>query len=155
MSALVVWRLCARHREPSAFTGDGAARFGGRWNRSGTRVVYCAESRALAALEVLVHANDSASLGTIPWLALPTTIPAALVERPAKFPLTWREYPHSGDTQDFGSAWARELRSVALRVPSAVVPGEFNYLINPQHPDFSHVKVGPPEPFSFDPRLAV
>ena len=151
----MVWRLCARHREPLAFTGDGSARRGGRWNRAGTRVVYCAESRALAALEVLVHADDTASLGAIPWVVIPATVPSELVERPARFPLTWREYPHSGDTQDFGSAWARDVRSVALRVPSVVVPGEFNYVLNPQYPEFSKVKLGLPEPFSFDPRLAV
>jgi RES domain-containing protein len=80
-------------------------------------------------------------------------IPDAAIEKPERFPETWRAMPHSLETQTFGAAWARERRSVTLRVPSAVVPGEFNYLINPLHPDFERVKIGKPERFSFDPRL--
>ena len=153
MSDVTAWRLCAAHRLPMAFSGEGSARRGGRWNLFGTRVVYTAESRALAMVELLVNAEDRARLGALEWIFVPATIPNELIERPAKFSPSWRDYPHNRETQVFGSEWIKARRSVALPVPSAVVSGEFNYLLNPAHPDFKRVKVGKPEPFSFDPRL--
>jgi RES domain-containing protein len=154
VSELLAWRLCASHRLPLAFSGEGAARRAGRWNSPGVRVIYCAESRSLAALEVLVHVTDPALLGAIEWVCLPAVFPASLLETPTRFPDSWRTFPHPPQTQEFGAAWARELRSAALRVPSAVVPGEFNYLLNPLHADFKRVKIGKAESFSFDARLA-
>jgi RES domain-containing protein len=153
VSEILAWRLCATHRLPSAFSGEGAARRGGRWNHPGVRIVYCAESRSLAALEVLVHADETSRLGAIAWVCLPAVIPEALVEKPAKVPASWRHYPHGVETQEFGTQWAHAKRSVALRVPSAVVCGEFNFLLNPLHPDFERVIIGEPEPFTFDPRI--
>lgn len=153
MSEILAWRLCASYREPWAFSGDGAARRAGRWNMPGIRLVYCAESRSLAALEVLVHADETSHLAAINWICLPAVVPAELVECPKEFPRSWRQYPHATETQIFGGQWVREMRSVALRVPSAVVAGEFNYLFNPAHPDFKHVKIGKAEPFTFDPRI--
>lgn len=154
MSELVVWRLCTDHREPWAFTGEGSARRAGRWNPLGVRVVYCAESRSLAAMEVLVNVDEPARLFLANWVMVPAVISADCVEKPARVPETWRQTPHSAETQAFGAAWARERRSVALRLPSVVVPGEFNYLVNPLHADFERVKIGKPERFTFDPRLA-
>lgn len=118
------------------------------------RVVYCAESRSLAAMEVLVGLDERERLLEIPWVCIPVALPRALIEMAAQVPSEWRQYPHSTATQAFGAEWVRSQRSAALRVPSAVVPGEFNYLLNPAHPKFTRVKVGKPEPFSFDPRLA-
>lgn len=154
MSEILAWRLCARHREPWAFTGEGAARRGGRWNSPGVRLIYCAESRSLAALEVLVHAAETGMLSAVEWVCIPVVIPSELIELPTRFPDSWRQYPHGPMTQEFGAAWVREKRSAALRVPSAVVPGEFNYLLNPAHPGFAHAKIGNAERFTFDPRLA-
>lgn len=153
MTEVLAWRLCADFRIPWAFSGEGSARRGGRWNQPGIRMIYCAETRALAALEVLVNADHSSWLGNLTWVCIPAVIPAALIEKPAKFPPTWRDFPHGNDSREFGAVWALERRSVALRVPSAVVPGEFNYLLNPAHPEFSRVKIGKAEPFNFDPRL--
>jgi RES domain-containing protein len=116
-------------------------------------MVYCAESRSLAALEVLVHAEQNAPLAAITWLCIPAKMPADLVEKPSRYPDDWRLFPHSTNTQAFGAEWIRSRRSAVLRIPSAVVPGEFNYLLNPAHPDFKRVKIGEPESFSFDPRL--
>jgi len=151
---VTVWRLNARRFAKGSLSGMGAARYGGRWNLPGTRVVYCAESRALAALEALVHVEDMESVGAVLWQATSIAIPGDKVERPSHFPQSWRAYPHTRATQVFGSDWARGLGSVALRVPSVVVPGEFNYLLNPLHPDFGGLKVSSPEPFRFDSRLA-
>ena len=85
---------------------------------------------------------------------LPAEIADELIEKPAKLPETWRADPYSPESQGFGTDWIKAQRSVALRVPSVVVPGEFNYLLNPAHPQFSRIRIGQPEPFSFDPRLA-
>jgi RES domain-containing protein len=154
VSAVQVWRLCAGQRAPLAFTGDGSARRGGRWNGPGIRIVYCAESRALAALEILAHSAEIGVLGSLEWVCLAALIPDDCIEKPRRFPSTWRQFPHSVETRVFGDTWVRESRSAALRVPSAVVPGEFNYLLNPAHPDFARLELGRPEPFLFDPRLA-
>lgn len=115
--------------------------------------MYCAESRALAAMEILVHAEDTSHVCAIEWICIPAVFPANVVESPSRYPESWRQFPHSPATQVFGATWARGLRSAVLRVPSAVVPGEFNYLLNPAHPDFQQVKIGKAEPFSFDPRF--
>jgi len=154
MSEVVAWRLCASHRAAAAFSGEGSARRGGRWNPPGIRMIYTAESRSLAAMEVLVHVDEIGRLGALAWTCIPAVFPARLLETPPRFPDDWRRYPYPGSTQTFGSEWANSRRTAVLRVPSAVVPGEFNYLLNPFHPDFRHVKIGEPEPFSFDPRLA-
>lgn len=90
----------------------------------------------------------------VPWVCIPATLNLELIERADKVPREWREYPHTAATQAFGAEWVQSQRNVALRVPSTVVPGEFNYLLNPAHPGFAKVKVGKPESFFFDPRLS-
>jgi RES domain-containing protein len=151
---VTVWRLDSRRFARTALSGNGAFRYGGRWNLRGTRVVYCAESRSLAAMESLVHVEDFEDLVAVEWRATGITLPRNAIECPLRYPQSWRAYPYSTATQQFGCEWARSLRSVALRVPSAVVPGEFNYLLNPAHPDFDGLEATGPTPFRFDPRLA-
>lgn len=153
MSRLTLWRLCPAYRADKAMTGDGAHRRGGRWNPPGTRVVYCAESRSLAVVEVLANARLPALLHVQPWVFVAVTVDAELVECPPRVPESWRDLPYTPATQAFGAEWVRSERSAALRVPSAVVAGEFNYLLNPTHPHFSRIKAAPPEPFVFDRRL--
>jgi RES domain-containing protein len=154
MSELIVWRLCAATRARDAFAGEGSYRRGGRWNPRGIRVVYCAESRSLAAMEVLVGVDEKEQLLEIPWVCMPATLPLESVEKAAKVPPEWRQYPHNAASQSFGAEWVQTQRSAALRVPSSVIAGEFNYLLNPAHPQFAKVRIGKPEPFSFDPRIA-
>jgi RES domain-containing protein len=104
-------------------------------------------------MEVLVHAEDMEDLAHIEWRAIAVTVPWDAIERPKRFPSSWRRYPYSPDTQKFGSAWTRAGRTVALRVPSAVVPGEFNCLLNPDHEKFAELKIATAEPFRFDSRI--
>jgi len=153
MESLTVWRMCAAARAKTALSGGGASRSGGRWNLPGTRVIYCSESRALAALEILVHVEDLEDLAAVDWRVIAIEVPWNLVERPSRYPESWRTYPYSAATQRFGSAWAQARRSAVLRVPSAVMPGEFNYVLNPQHPEFGQLTVDAPKAFRFDPRL--
>lgn len=136
-----------------AMSGDGSYRRGGRWNPAGIRVIYCADSRSLALVEVLANIRRPTTISEQHWVVIRVDVPEALIERPDRVPETWRVTPYTTPTQAFGAEWVQAQRSVALRVPSVVVPGEFNYLLNPAHPDFKRVKIGKPEPFSFDPRL--
>ncbi len=100
-----VWRLCRRaHAAPD---GEGARRYGGRWNQRGT----------------------------------------------AQLPADWRSLPASDALARMGTSWARRLESAVLSVPSAVVPEERNYLLNPAHLQFREIAFGPARPFAFDPRL--
>jgi len=153
VSSLVVWRLCAAKYAAAAFSGEGAELYGGRWSPPGLRVAYCAESRALAIVEVLANAEEPERLLHLKWSFVSTTLPESAVEKPARFPTNWRQFPHPPDTQAVGAAWVKAGAHLALRVPSAVVPGEFNYLINPAHPAFAQLEFSKPEPFAFDPRL--
>lgn len=154
MSEIVtIWRLHARHLSKTALSGEGASRYGFRWNLPGTRVIYCAESRALAAMESLVHVQAVEDLAAVRWQLTAIVLPNAWIGRPSRYPARWDIYPYAQSTQRFGSDWARSLSSVALRVPSAVVDGEFNYVLNPEHPDFIKLDILPAVPFQFDARL--
>lgn len=147
-------RLVKARRAERAFDGEGARRYGGRWNPPGVRVVYASESAALAALELLVHLEESALLAHYALCAV--RFPEALLETldPAALPADWRASPPPLALQEIGAAWVRDARSALLAVPSAIVPSERNFLLNPAHPDFRRVRRDPPTPFALDPRLA-
>ena len=148
------WRVCKRRYAASAFDGEGAFRYGGRWNSPGTRVVYVAASPALAALEIIVNTDDPEDLFRIPYAVIPVEIPDGRVTRPVSLPSDWKQDPPPPSSAKVGDDWARAQASVALEVPSAVVPVENNYLLNPLHPDFRQLNIGDLQPFEFDPRLA-
>lgn len=138
-----------------AFSGEGARRYGGRcWNPKGRAAVYTASSLSLAALEILVHA-DSDLLGN-EFLAFAVDIPEDLaVERLelSGLPASWREeYPPLA-CRGLGGAWLERGGSAVLAVPSAVVPVETNYLLNPDHADFARLRIQAPTVFQFDARL--
>jgi RES domain-containing protein len=150
----VVWRICARRHTRRAFSGDGARRFGGRWNHRGTAVGYSAGTLSLAALELLVHLD----LDTVPedLVAISGRIPDGIAVEEISLrslPRKWRSYPAPEELQDRGSEWLRFGRTAVLSVPSAVVPREWNYLLNPAYPDFAKIEIGKAEPFHLDPRL--
>jgi RES domain-containing protein len=149
-----VWRLCRRKYAASAFDGEGARRFGGRWNPPGVRVVYASETISLAALEALVHFDPTEAPDDL--VVIPVDIPTGVevAERTLRIlPATWRSTPGSARLQELGADWVRAGKTAVLAVPSVVVPEERNYLLNPGHPDFARVKRGRPKAFSIDPRL--
>lgn len=152
------YRLCEeRHADPGvAFSGKGAAAFGGRWNPVGYPVVYASESLALAALEVLVHASIR-QLQRVRFAYFEIAIPerAGIGEVSAEeLPADWRAAPAPLPLQWLGARWLDAGRGIALRVPSVVVPIEHNLLLNPAHPDFKRLEIYGPHPFSLDARLA-
>lgn len=151
---LSAWRIVQEHHQGTAFDGEGARLYGGRWNRPGTRLAYCSESIALATLEILVNLDFGQALGR--YVKIPVTFDEGLCRRidDTDLPADWAADPAPPSTQLYGSSWAAGLRSVVLAVPSAVVEPETNYLINPLHPDFAKLQIGPASPMALDPRLA-
>jgi RES domain-containing protein len=148
------FRLCKTRHMAAAFTGEGARLNGGRWNSPGKAVVYTASSLSLATLEVLVHLEDPEVFGKLfSWVSL--EIPPDLVEtqKPASLPFGWNDDESSRISRAIGETWLGSMRSAVLAVPSVVTPGEWNYLLNPAHPDFPQILIDTPQPFRPDPRL--
>ncbi|MFJ4144936.1 RES family NAD+ phosphorylase [Pseudomonas sp. NPDC089734] len=131
-----VYRLVKRKWLAQAFDGEGAKLYGGRWNSKGRACVYCAGSESLALLEVLVHLDNSSLARHYVMLELPISEERILNARSDSLPPDWREEPAPPSTASFGDAWLDSGQSLALAVPSVIVPREFNYLLNVQHPSF-------------------
>lgn len=150
---ITVWRICKRRLLRKAFSGEGAAANGGRWNSPGTPIVYTAGTQSLAALEMLVHLSDPNELVKIDYAVIPVELDAEMILGPSKLSGDWRTYPAPASTMHLGDLWVESRQSVALRVPSVVIPSESNYLLNPAHPDFKGVGICKPAAFAFDVRL--
>lgn len=151
---LTAWRITKRKHVKSAFDGAGARKYGGRWNSAGLAVVYTAESQSLAVLEMLVHLDGPELLNE--YVLIPVGMEERLVQSiaTAELPKQWRTYPAPKQLREIGDQWLRAGASVALQVPSALLPAESNFLLNPNHSDFGKLAVGEPTPFQFDSRLA-
>jgi len=148
------WRITKRKHARNAFTGEGAREFGGRWNNPGTAIVYTAQSQSLAALEMLVHLESSELLEK--YVLLGVDFDQSLIRSIESSALArnWRSDPPPAQVRSIGDDWILGGSSAVLQVPSALVPGENNFLLNPDHRDFATVRVGKPLAFRFDRRLA-
>jgi RES domain-containing protein len=137
----------------TAFDGEGARRFGGRWNTKGKRMVYTAEHYSLAVLEILADVDKSSILPSFSLCSV--QFEDSLMERldPSLLPSNWRGSPPPPELQKIGDDWLASGSSVILAVPSVLVESEKNFLINPQHPDFPLISIDAPKPFTFDSRL--
>jgi len=148
------WRLVKKNRVDTAYDGEGAFRFGGRWNNRGHRMVYASSTLALALLEILVHIDPS---GHVPELfAIPVEIPDGQIEKgPHATVKTFDEkLPWSlSETRRVGDTWVTAALKPALQVPSAIIPTEQNFLLNPEHPDFKKCRIGTAQKLLLDPRL--
>ena len=148
------YRIVKKRHILTAFTGEGARAYGGRWNFAGIPMVYAAHTRALAALESLGHFGGAER--RLQFVTFEIDIPdrLAIHVRAEELPRDWRsEEPHPS-TQALGSEWQREGRSAVLVVPSVHVPQESCVLVNPEHPDTDKILISYPEPFTFDARLS-
>ena len=147
------WRIVRAARAKSAFTGEGARIYGGRWNSRGTAIVYVSEHESLAALELLVHLTplipDARYLSfRLEWADKLTS--HLLVKN---LPPDWNAEPPGIQTMQIGDEWVRARKSVALAVPSVLSTSEMNFLLNPRHPDFKKIKISDPVDYRFDSRL--
>ncbi len=148
------WRITDEKYAAQAFDGEGARRYGGRWNHKGSRVVYNSDSLALATLEQLVHISTNMPLPS--RVAIRVDIPDKVyrVEIDAReLPEGWRRTDGVKALRDRGTEWVLGSESAVLVVPSVVIPQEKNYVLNPNHPGFDKLHIHSPEPFTFDPRL--
>lgn len=147
-----VWRLVTARFAQTAFTGEGARLYGGRWNCKGIPVIYTAGSQSLALLEMLVQDEPLHAR----YVMIPAHLPANLkIERidPEQLPADWRDASARPVLQSLGADWIKRQSSAVLAVPSAVIPAESNFLLNPAHPAFSRIEIGAPEDLYTDLRL--
>lgn len=149
---MLVWRLCRARHAAQAFSGDGARRYGGRWNSRGVPMVYCSSSLALAAIELFVHLEPALAPDDLAAIAarLPDGEPARTLTAEELPPDWWAD---SEITRTLGDAWIREGSSLALQVPSVPIRSEWNVLVNPLHPRRSEMRIDAPQPFVFDARM--
>jgi RES domain-containing protein len=147
------WRIVLASEVSHAFSGQGARRYGGRWNSAGTAVVYVSEHQSTAALEVIAHNLPLAA--DIEYKAFRLEWPDGLTEvlPEGRLPANWRISPPALETTEIGDRWVQEKRSAVLAVPSAISPDDRNFLLNPEHPDFKRIRIAPPIDYDFDPCL--
>ncbi|MEP7127482.1 MAG: RES family NAD+ phosphorylase [Chitinophagales bacterium] len=150
---MITYRICKRKFQKD-LSGNGAAISGGRWNTKGFHMIYTSESRALCVTEIAVHIP----LGIIPkdyalvQFQIHSTIKIYEVKEQT-LPAEWNEFPFHNLTQKLGDEFLKANRYAVMKVPSAVVQGEFNYLLNPAHDEFKKIVLLNTEPFNFDKRL--
>jgi RES domain-containing protein len=150
---MIVYRL-AKTAYSHDLSGKGAEKAGGRWNSRGVAMVYTSESRALCTVEIAVHTP----LGILPkdYHLITIKIPDGIKIYeilPNELPADWDSIPHSGKTQLLGDAFVKKNEFAVMKAPSAVVQGDSNYLINPNHKDAGKIQILNVEPFIFDQRM--
>ena len=151
---MIVFRLTtAKHAHD--LSGKGAEMTGGRWNNKGIAIVYTSESRALCMLEVAVHLP----LGSLPkdYVLISLQVPDGSLQTISETYLSedWNQFPPKPSTRQLGDTFVSERKKLLLKVPSALVPDEHNFLINPAHKDFPQVQILAVEPFLFDSRFFI
>ena len=148
-----VWRICRAIHAAGAFSGDGARLYGGRWNSQGVRIVYSSSSLALATVEMFV--NLEPNLRPDDLVSIEAEIPEGLATEHLdlhSLPRKWYEL-RDDSLRTIGDRWIRAGNTVALHVPSAAIRGEWNVLLNPEHPDFRKLRIEKPKAFEFDLRM--
>ncbi|MDR9365905.1 MAG: RES family NAD+ phosphorylase [Balneolaceae bacterium] len=141
MGTIRVWWICRREYKDSAFSGEGAKLYGGRFNSEGLAAVYTSGSLSLSLLEMLVQVNDRSYLRHC--LVFQTDVPESLVDSSlmTDLPDRWNQIPYGHASQNFGDDWLSSSEGLALKIPSVVVPIEHNYVLNPNHPDFRNLQI--------------
>ncbi len=148
-----VWRICRRVYAQTAFSGEGTKKAAGRWTPAGAAAAYTAQSLSLATLEMLVN-MEQRHFGDM--VGIPADIPDDLAITAIEIedlPEGWRKTPAPVTLRQYGQEWLEAGKTAVLKVPSAVVPVEFNFILNPAHPHFSRITIGQPTTFPFDDRL--
>jgi RES domain-containing protein len=149
---MLVWRLFPERFRSTAFTGVGGLYASSRWNHLGVAMVYTATSRALAALEFFVNLEPNESPDDL--LIAEASVPDKCIDSLdlALLLPNWRGL-NNETCRNLSSDWAASSRSLVLKVPSAVVEGDWNVLLNPKHPRFAQVQIADPKPFRYDERM--
>lgn len=151
---MILWRICSSRYRKKSISGEGARQVGGRWNYPGLPVVYTSESLSLCALEFF--ANVDRDLIPKDLIRVKIYVPeksSLNIVEISQLPKNWKNFPSPSRLKKLGSKWLETKESLLLKVPSALIPEEYNFLINPLHKEFSKVEVVNIKPFNFDSRL--
>lgn len=138
---MFVYRIANTKYKDSTLSGVGAEKVGGRWNKVGTRAVYCSENISLALLEYYVHSENIAYLPKeilVAKIYIPDNFPIKELKR---LPLGWSQYPYSSETCELFTGLAKDPNFFALRVPSTIVGLESNIILNPLFKEFGKVEI--------------
>ena len=149
-----VYRILRRSFAKSPLDGEGGYRFGGRWSSPGIRLAYTSEHLSLAMLEYFVHLDpaDPPKDLMVVRAEIPDGISRVRVTA-GEMPANWRQTPAPPTLARFGDDFVRRLNAAILIVPSVLAPSEFNWLINPSHPEFRKIRLGKLESFRYDARI--
>jgi len=150
---MIVYRL-VRKKYGFTLSGEGAKKAGGRWNSIDLSLIYTSDSRSLCTAEVAV---------SLPIGIFPNDFEMLLIDIPEDIPILeinirdlpegWRKFPYLEKTLQLGDQFILESKFLVMKVPSAIIPGDFNYLINPCHADFGRLEIIKSEPYEFDERF--
>ena len=146
-----VYRIVKKQYMQSAYSGEGACLTNGRWHSQGTSVVYTSSTISLATLEIIVHYRPLTALPE--FVVVPALIPEDCVGDVAQGFAGKNLFREKQHTRAMGDRWTKHMRSVALRVPSVIVPVETNVLINPAHKDFPKIQIEQGFSLNLDERL--
>ncbi len=152
---MLLYRI-SKNQYAGDLSGEGAQRAGGRWNSKGVPLVYTSETATLATLEVLVHFPMNIVPKNMSIAAIDFPDDLSVIKKNAEdLPADWEIFPVIPICADIGDEWIKSCESVALRVPSVFLPDgpEYNYLLNPAHPDYEKISVYEIKSFQFDKRL--
>lgn len=151
---MILYRLTKTNYLSTAWTGYGAKEAGGRWNSVGIPIVYVSETASLTILETLVHLHAAQFLEYFTLLRIDVPDDQIQSVNMDELPGNWSDEDAPPELAAYGDAWCFSKNSIALRVPSALSPVEYNYLLNPEHPDFYGITQKTEViPFQFDSRL--
>ena len=150
---MIVYRIDRLKRKDDLLSGIGAEKVGGRWNQIGTKAVYTSQTISLAYLEIVMHLDISEDLPDdriLGYIEIPDDI---TIFEEKKLPKNWNSFPYNSKTQEVFTKFCKENKGAVLKVPSAIVKSEYNYIINHLHEDAAKIKVLKTERFLFDNRL--
>jgi len=153
MAEVVGWRIVKEKHASTAFSGEGARIFEGRWNSAGVCMVYCSENLALAALENLAHTRLVTMRDKFRAFRVSWDDAIMVVVDLKKLPRAWNAQPPTAASKHIGDEWIKSGQSTVLALPSVLVPLEKTFLLNPKHPDFRKIKITDAGNFVLDPRL--
>ena len=148
------WRIVKKKYAASAFDGEGSRRKGGRWTPKGAPAVYTAQTESLAALEQFVQIGDEGQF--IKFVRFKVEVPDDIKVEDidiSSLPNDWRETPAPDTLRKYGTDWLARGESAVLRVPSALIASECNFILNPFHPEFKKIMIGNSGEFCYDPRM--
>lgn len=147
------WRIVKTKYIASEPSREGARLYPGRWNNRGVPVIYAADSLALAVLEIVVNFDADSVEEHYSVFSMQFESDMVLSPSPEDLPENWDKTPIVSASRLFGDQWVKENKKAVLKVPSVVIPQEYNFVLNPKHPDFNSIHFGAPQPLKIDDRL--